>query len=350
MKATIMNPGGAVELAEVPDPTIRRGTDVIVSVVNAAVCGSDLWRYRGETEVTAPTQVGHEFLGVITEVGDDVRSLRKGELVISPFTWSDNTCPECRFGVQSACRNGGHYGALDRDGEPVDGGQGEAVRVPLAEGTLVKVTEYDPEHLPSLLTLADVMGTGWHAAISAKVEPGSVVVVVGDGAVGLCGVLAAASMGAHRIIVMSRNPARQKLAGQFGATEIVDRRGAEGEAVIAELTNGVGADSVLECVGTKQSMDTALAIVRAGGAIGYVGVPHGVELPVPTLFARNIQIAGGVAPARAYLPQLVDKVVNDVIDPGRVFDLQVPLSEVSEAYRAMDERRAVKSLLQVSDL
>lgn len=347
MKATMMHPGGTITLEERPDPTIRRPTDAVVRVTAAAVCGSDLWRYRGVTPVPDARPIGHEFVGVVEAVGEQVRTLHPGDFVVAPFRWSDNTCPECRYGVQPSCRNGGNYGAPDREGLPVDGGQGEAVRVPLADGTLIKVVEHDENHLPSLLALTDVMATGWHAAVSARVGPGATAVVIGDGAVGLCAVLAASRMGAHRVIAMSRHEPRQRLARAFGATDIVAERGADGEAAIAELTGGLGPDSVLECVGSAQSMQTAFGIVRPGGVIGFVGVPHEVELPAETIFGRNLTVAGGIAPAREYLPRLLDLVLDGEIEPGRVFDLELPLAEVGEAYRAMDERRAIKSLLRV---
>jgi threonine dehydrogenase-like Zn-dependent dehydrogenase len=347
MKATILHGTRDVRVEEVDDPTIQRPTDALVRVTAACVCGSDLWPYRGINEVRRPRRIGHEFVGIVEEVGSEVRSLRPGDFVIAPFLWSDNTCPHCRVGMQSACQNGGGYGGRDGDGLMVDGGQGEYVRVPLADGTLVSTREVPDDALvPSLLTLSDVMGTGWHAAVAAGVREGDTVVVVGDGAVGLCGVLAAARMGAERVVAMSRHESRQRLARQFGATDVVAERGGEGEAAVLELTDGVGADAVLECVGTGESMNTAITVARPGATVGYVGVPHGVELPIGEMFSRNIGVAGGVAPVRQYLPRLRDDVLAGAIDPGLVFDLEVPLDEVAEAYAAMDERRAIKSLVR----
>lgn len=347
MKATILHGTRDIRVEEVDDPTLQRPTDALVRVTAACVCGSDLWPYRGINEVTKARRIGHEFVGIVEEVGAGVRSLRPGDFVIAPFLFSDNTCPHCLVGMQSACQNGGGYGGRDRDGLMVDGGQGEYVRVPLADGTLVATREVPDDSLvPSLLTLSDVMGTGWHAAVAAGVQEGDTVVVVGDGAVGLCGVLAAARMGAERVVVMSRHESRQRLAKQFGATDIVAERGDDGEAAVLELTEGVGADAVLECVGTGEAMTTAIAVARPGATVGYVGVPHGVELPIGTMFGRNIGVGGGVAPVRQYLPRLRDEVLSGAINPGAVFDLELPLDEVAEAYAAMDERRAIKSLVR----
>lgn len=347
MKATILHGTRDVRVEEVDDPTIQRPTDALVRVTAACVCGSDLWPYRGINEVKEPRRIGHEFVGIVEEVGSEVRSLRPGDFVIAPFLFSDNTCPHCQVGMQSACQHGGGYGGPDADGIMVDGGQGEYVRVPLADGTLVATREVPDDSLvPSLLTLSDVMGTGWHAAVAAGVREGDTVVVVGDGAVGLCGVIAASRMGAERVVAMSRHESRQKLATHFGATDIVSARGEEGEAAVMDLTDGVGADAVLECVGTGEAMTTAITVARPGATVGYVGVPHGVELPIGTMFRRNVGVGGGVAPVRQYLPQLRDDVLSGAIDPGAVFDLELPLSEVAEAYAAMDERRAIKSLVR----
>jgi len=337
-----------VRLEEVADPRIVDDTDAVVRVVATCVCGSDLWHYRGINDVPSPRRIGHEFVGVVEEVGSAVRSLRSGDFVIAPFKFSDNTCPHCQVGIQSACSVGGLWGIDDRQGRTVDGGQGEYVRAPFADGTLVTVRDHDESMIPSLLALSDVMGTGWHAAVAANVREGDTVVVVGDGAVGLCGVLAAAQLRASRVVVMSRHESRQKLATEFGATDIVAARGEEGEAEVMELTRGVGADAVLECVGTGQSMDTALNVARPGATVGYVGVPHGVELPIGAMFGRNVGIAGGAAPVRQYLPTLRDAVLGGHIEPGKVCDMDLTLSDVAEAYRAMDERRAIKSLLRVS--
>jgi Threonine dehydrogenase and related Zn-dependent dehydrogenases len=336
-----------VRLENQPDPSIHKPTDAIVKVVAACVCGSDLWFYRGDNPIEKPFPIGHEFVGIVQEVGSDVRSLRTGDFVIAPFMYSDNTCPHCQVGIQSACSAGGFWGGPDRDGLMVDGGQGEYVRVPLADGTLVSTRETPDEAMvPSLLALSDVMGTGWHAAMAAGVHEGDTVVVVGDGAVGLSGVLAASRMGAERVVAMSRHEARQQIARSFGATDVIAERGEAGEAAVLELTGGVGADAVLECVGTGQSMSTALAIARPGATVGYVGVPHGVELPVRTMFSRNVGVAGGVAPVRQYLPALRDDVLSGAIEPGLVFDLELPLERVAEGYAAMDDRSAIKTMLR----
>jgi threonine dehydrogenase-like Zn-dependent dehydrogenase len=336
-----------VRLEDMPDPIIHKQTDVIVKVVAACVCGSDLWFYRGDNPIEKPFRIGHEFVGIVQEVGSEVRSLRTGDFVIAPFMYSDNTCPHCQVGIQSACSAGGFWGGPDREGLMVDGGQGEYVRVPLADGTLVSTRETTDEAMvPSLLALSDVMGTGWHAAMAAGVHEGDTVVVVGDGAVGLSGVLAASRMGAERVVAMSRHEARQQIARSFGATDVIAERGEAGEAAVLDLTRGVGADAVLECVGTGQSMSTALAIARPGATVGYVGVPHGVELPVRTMFSRNVGVAGGVAPVRQYLPALRDDVLSGAIDPGLVFDLELPLERVAEGYAAMDDRSAIKTMLR----
>ncbi len=347
MKATTIYGARDVRLENQPDPVIRQPTDAIVRVAAACVCGSDLWNYRGDNPIAEPFRIGHEFVGVVEEVGTDVRSLRKGDFVIAPFMYSDNTCPHCRVGIQSACSVGGIWGRPERDGLVVDGGQGEYVRVPLADGTLVSTRETpDAEMIPSLLALSDVMGTGWHAAVAAGVSEGDTVVVVGDGAVGLSAILAASRMGAERVVAMSRHEARQRVARSFGATHVIAERGEAGEAAVRELTDGVGADAVLECVGTGQAMSTAVAVARPGATVGYVGVPHGVELPVRTMFARNVGVAGGIAPVRQYLPALRDDVLSGAINPGLVFDLELPLDQVAEGYAAMDERRAIKTLLR----
>jgi threonine dehydrogenase-like Zn-dependent dehydrogenase len=294
--------------------------------------------------------MGHEFVGVVEDVGDDVSGVRSGDLVIAPFLWSDGTCEYCRRGLQTSCLHGGGFGGRDRQHRLVDGGQGEAVRVPEADGTLVSVPRapeaVDARLLAALLSLSDVMGTGHHAALAARVAPGSTVAVVGDGAVGLCGVLAARRLGASRIVAMSRHPARQEVARRFGATDVVEERGEDGARAVAEILGGIGADGVLECVGSDTSMQQALATVRDGGAVGYVGVPHGIELPVGQLFRRNVSVGGGVAPARAYLPELLADVLAGRIDPSPVFDVELPLDEVADGYRAMHERTAIKVLLR----
>lgn len=326
-----------IRLEDRPVPAIEAPTDAIVRVVAACVCGSDLWSYRGENEIKEPSSIGHEIVGVVEEVGSAVEHFKPGDFVIAPFVHCDNTCPHCRAGVTSACENQGF----------TVGGQAEYAKVFQADGSLVK-TDGMPEDalVPSLLTLADVMATGWHAAVAAGVTRGSTAVVVGDGAVGLCGVLAAAQLGAEQVIAMSRHEPRQKLALDFGATEIVPERGEEGEQRILELTKGIGADAVLECVGNDAAMQTAFKIARPGSTVGFVGVPHGIELPVRRMFSRNVGLAGGIAPVRTYLPDLLERTLSGDIDPGRVFDLTLPLDEVAEAYQAMDERRAIKVLLR----
>lgn len=337
MRATTIHAPGDIRLSEVPDPTIEEPTDAIVRVVAGCICGSDLWPYRGENPIDAGSTIGHEAVGVIEEVGSEVHSFRPGDFVIVPFCHADNTCPHCQVGMHSACEHLGFTAS----------GQAELTRVTQADGSLVK-TEGMPDAslIPSLLALSDVMATGWHAAVASRLRPGGTAVVVGDGAVGLCGVIAARELGADRIIAMSRHASRQALATEFGATDIVAERGDEGVAAVRELTGGIGADAVLECVGTNDSMRTGLRIARPGATVGFVGVPHGVELPVRTMFQRNVSLAGGVAPVRAYLPDLLARVLDGRIDPGKVFDLTLPLDQVAEGYRAMDERRAVKVLLQ----
>jgi threonine dehydrogenase-like Zn-dependent dehydrogenase len=348
VRATLIHAARDIRVEDVPDPVLRQGTDVLVRVTAACVCGSDLWPYRGIVGTDEPRRIGHEFVGVVEDVGDDVRTLRKGDFVIAPFVISDNTCVHCRNGVQTSCENGAGWGGEDDAGFFVDAGQGEAVRVPMADGTLVAAPQPgDDAMLASLLTLSDVMGTGHHAAVAAGVGPGSTVVVVGDGAVGLCGVLAARRLGAERVVAMSRHADRQALAREFGATDVVAERGDEGVAKVEELLGGVGADAVLECVGTKESMDQAIAAARPGGRVGYVGVPAGgAELPIRTLFGRNVSVGGGVAPVRAYFDDLLPDVLSGAIDPGRVFDLVLPLDAAPEAYAAMDERRSIKTMLR----
>ena len=318
------------------DPKIIKPTDAVVRIAAACVCGSDLWPYRGIQPTAQPTPMGHEYCGTVQELGSAVKSIKRGQFVIGSFFASDNTCPNCQIGYQSSCQHR----------ELVGGAQAPLLRVPLADGTLVATPDVPSEELiPSLLTLSDVMGTGWFAADAANVKPGSTVAVVGDGAVGLLGVLSAKQMGAERIIAMSRHRSRQKLACDFGATDIVTERGDKGVARIKELTNGIGADSVLECVGTQESMMQAISSTRPGGHVGYVGVPHGVELDGEKLFFSHVHLHGGPAPVRRFLPELVDLVWKRKINPGKVFDLSLPLGQVADAYRAMDERRAIKVLL-----
>jgi len=347
MRATILNGPFDIRLTEVPDPQVRGARDAVVRVTAACVCGSDLWPYRGINETKPGMRIGHEFVGIVEQVGSEVATVRPGDFVIAPFAWSDNTCRVCRLGIQTSCENGGWWGGRDRQGEFVDGGQGEFVRVPEADGTLVATpTVPGDELVPDLLTLSDVMGTGWHCALSAGVGPGDTVAVVGDGAVGLSAVLSARLQGASRIIAMSRHEARSTIAVEFGATEVVPERGEAGVAKVRELTDGLGVDAALECVGTDESMRTALDMVRPGGRIGFVGVPHGVQVPIEDLFGRNVRIGGGVAPVRSYIPALRDLVLAGEIHPGRVFDLTLPLADVAQAYAAMDERRATKVMLR----
>jgi threonine dehydrogenase-like Zn-dependent dehydrogenase len=318
-------------------PKILEPTDAIIRMAATCVCGSDLWPFRGLQPVERPTPFGHEYCGVIEEVGSAVRNVKRGQFVVGSFCASDNSCPHCAAGYQTSCAHR----------QFLTGAQAQYMRVPLADGTLVPTADTPSKDLvPSLLAASDVLGTGWFAADAANVEPGSVVAVVGDGAVGLLGVLAAKQMGAERIIAMSRHDARQKLALEFGATDIVRERGEEGVARIKELTNGVGADSVLECVGTNEAMHQAIGVTRPGGYISYVGVPHGVELSGADLFFRHVHLHGGPAPVRRYLPKLIDLIFKGTIEPGKVFDATMPLDEVASAYRAMDERRAIKVLLQ----
>jgi threonine dehydrogenase-like Zn-dependent dehydrogenase len=348
MRATIIHGPRDVRLENVPDPVVQLPTDAVVRVTATCVCGSDLWPYRGVTDTKRPSRIGHEFVGVVDDVGADVLTVRPGDFVIAPFALSDNTCRNCRNGVHTSCLHGAWWGGRDERGLRIDGGQGEAVRVAMADGTLVSVPGGpDPALVPSLLTLSDVMGTGHHAALAAGVGPGSTVVVVGDGAVGLCAVIAARRFGAERVVAMSRHQPRQALALEFGATDIVPERGEEGAERIRELFDGIGADAVLECVGTEQSMQQAIHSTRPGGRVGYVGVPNGgAELPIRELFSSNVSVGGGVAPARAYMEDLLPDVLQGHIQPGRVFDLELPLSQIAEAYAAMDERRSIKALLR----
>lgn len=348
MLATVIHGERDIRVEEVADPVLSTGQDAVVRVVAACVCGSDLWAYRGIESTPRPRRIGHEFIGVVEEVGPAVRDIRPGDFVIAPFYVCDNTCVNCRNGVSTSCLAGGWWGTDDHDGAFADGGQGERVRVPLADGTLVVVPgPIGDDEIPGLLTLADVMGTGHHAAISAGVEPGDTVAVVGDGAVGLCAIIAARRLGAETIIAMSRHPQRQALAREFGATHVVAERGDAGIEAVRALTGGIGADRVLECVGTKESMDQALRSARPGGRVGFVGVPAGgPELPVRTMFGTNVGVVGGVAPVRGYIEQLLPDVRSGAIQPGRVFDLELPLREAASAYAAMDERRATKVLLR----
>jgi threonine dehydrogenase-like Zn-dependent dehydrogenase len=343
--ATMLNAVRDIALEEVPDPTIHHPTDAIVTVTAACICGSDLHPYRGLAPTPFPKRIGHEFVGVVAATGSAVSTLKVGDFVIAPFAISDGTCVHCRNGIQTSCDHGSYWGANDRTGVLADGGQGEHVRVPLADGTLVRVPDQpDADLIPHLLALSDVMGTGHHAAALANVTVGSTVVVVGDGAVGLCAVLAASRLGASRIIAMSRHASRQQIATAFGATDIVAERGEEGVARVHELLGGTGADATLECVGTADSFQQAIDSTRPGGMLGCVGAPF-FQLPVSTLFTKNIGFRPGVAPVRQYLPELLTAVLAGEISPGRVFDSQLGLGEVADGYRAMDERTAVKVML-----
>jgi threonine dehydrogenase-like Zn-dependent dehydrogenase len=338
MRGAVLHAPGDVRLEQRDDPTIIEPTDAIIRLSATCVCGSDLWPYRGIEAVQGPTVMGHEYVGIVEEVGSAVRTIEPGQFVVGSFWASDNTCDICLAGYQSSCIHRELMGTI--------GTQAELARIPLAEGTLVATPDLPPEDLiPSLLAASDVLGTGWFGAVAAETGPGKTVAVVGDGAVGLLGVLAARHLGAERIIAMSRHVPRQKLAIEFGATDIVEERGDEGVARIKELTDGLGAHSVIEAVGTQESMMQAIRSTRPGGHVGYVGVLHDIELPGDELFFSQVHLHGGPAPVRRFLPQLIALIWNREMDPGKVFDLTLPLEEVAEGYRAMDERRAIKSLL-----
>lgn len=342
MRATLLYGAGDVRVETVPDPRIVKPTDALVTVTRSCICGSDLWPYQSMEHSETGRRMGHEFIGVVEDIGADVRTMKRGDLVVAPFAWSDGTCEFCREGLQTSCLHGGWWG-----GTELDGGQGEAVRVPQADGTLV-VLPVAPDHalMPGLLTLSDVMGTGHHAALAAKVAPGKTVAVVGDGAVGLCGVIAARRLGAERIILLGRHADRIALAREFGATDVVPERGEEAIARVRDLTNGLGVHSVLECVGLGAAMLTALGIARAGGAVGRVGVPQEETIPAsqPSFFG-NITIAGGPAPVRAYIEELLPDVLEGRIQPGKVFDRVTNLDGVPDGYRAMNEREAIKVMI-----
>ncbi|HEX6122155.1 MAG TPA: zinc-dependent alcohol dehydrogenase family protein [Ktedonobacterales bacterium] len=328
-----------VRVEERPDPTIIEPTDAIIRLPATCVCGSDLWPYRGADPVTQPTPMGHEYVGIVEAVGSGVKTIRPGQFVVGSFFASDNTCSICQAGYQSRCVHAELMGAI--------GTQAQLARIPLADGTLVATPDVPSDDLiPSLLAASDVLGTGWFGAVAAEVGPGKTVAVVGDGAVGLLGVLAAQQMGAERIIVMSRNAARQKLAIEYGATDIVTERGDAGVARIKDLTDGLGAHSVIEAVGTQEAMLQAIRSTRPGGSVGYVGVSHGVELPGEELFFAEVHLLGGPAPVPRFLPDLIDLIWSRKIEPGKVFDLELPLEQAAEGYRAMDERRAIKTLLR----
>src|SRR4051794_38240414 len=340
MRGVVLHAPGDVRVEERPDPTIEQPTDAVIRVVAACVCGSDLWPYRGVDAVTEPAPMGHEYVGVVEEGGSDVRTIRPGQFVVGSFFASDNTCEICRAGYQSRCVHAELMGAI--------GTQAEYARIPLADGTLVATPGMpDDDLVPGLLAASDVLGTGWFAAVAAAAGPGKTVAVVGDGAVGLLGVLAAKQLGAERIIAFSRHADRQALAREFGATDVVATRGDEGVAEVKELTGGLGAHSVIEAVGTQESMMQAIRATRPGGHVGYVGVTHDVSLPGEELFFSGVHLHGGPAPVRRFLPELIERICNRTIDPGKVFDLTLPLEQAAEGYRAMDERRAIKTLLTV---
>lgn len=337
MKGAILYGPRDVRFEDLATPRIIEPTDAVIRLSATCICGSDLWPYRGVNATASPTPMGHEYCGIVEEVGKDVTSIRPGQFVVGSFFASDNTCPHCRAGYQTSCQHR----------QLVGGAQAPKLRVPLADGTLVTTQEVPPDdQIPSMLAASDVLGTGWFAAEAANVKPGATVAVVGDGAVGLLAILAAKQLGAEQIIAMSRHEPRQKLAREFGATEVVSERGEAGIARIKELTRGVGADSVLECVGTTESMQQAIGTARPGGYVSYVGVPHGVQLDGQKLFFTHVHLHGGPAPVRRYLPLLIELIEKRTMEPGKVFDLTLPLEKVAEGYRAMDERRAIKTLLR----
>ena len=343
MEATLMYGAHDVRVETVPDAALVDPTDAVVRVTRACICGSDLWPYNSMPPSEIGNRMGHEFIGIVDAIGTDVRTVKKGDLVVAPFAWSDGTCEFCLQGLQTSCLHGGWWG-----GVTLDGGQGEAVRVPLADGTLVKLP-VGPDHalMPSLLTLTDVMGTGHHAARAARVQPGKIVAVVGDGAVGLCGVIAARRLGAERIIMLGRHADRIALARAFGATDIVSERGDAAIERVRELTSGLGAHSVLECVGHGEAMRTAVSIARPGGAVGRVGVPQETTIPnAQQTFYANITIAGGPAPVRAYIEELLPDILDGRIEPGRVFDRVTNIDGVPDGYRAMNDREAIKVMIE----
>ncbi|APU15506.1 zinc-binding dehydrogenase [Actinoalloteichus fjordicus] len=343
MRATLIYGAGDVRVEDVPDARLHEPTDAVVRVLRSCVCGSDLWPFGSRPASAHGDRMGHEFLGVVEEVGSAVSGLTAGDVVVAPFVWADNTCDFCAEGLQTSCRHGGNWGAPD-----VDGGQGEAVRVPQAQGTLVRLpVAEDSALLPSLLTLSDVLPTGHHCAVTAGVGPRTTVTVIGDGAVGLSAVLAAKRLGAERILLMGRHADRTDLGREFGATDVVAERGAEGVERVRELTGGDGTHAVLECVGTLPAIETAFGVVRDGGAVSRVGVPQYSEVPMDFgVFLRNVTLTGGVAPARAYIDELLPAVLDGVIQPGKVFDRTVSLDKVADGYRAMADRTALKVLVQ----
>ncbi|OKI62309.1 zinc-dependent alcohol dehydrogenase family protein [Micromonospora sp. CB01531] len=338
MRGVVMHAPGDVRVETREDPRILLPTDAIIRLSATCVCGSDLWPYRGVEVSKGPSPMGHEYVGVVQEVGSEVKNIKPGQFVVGSFFASDNTCPICQAGYQSSCIHREPVGGL--------GAQAEYLRVPLADGTLVATPDTPSDDLiPGLLAASDVLGTGWFGAVAAEVGPGKTVAVVGDGAVGLLAVLAAKHFGAERIIAMSRHEPRQRLAAHYGATHVVTERGDEGVARIKELTDGLGAHSVIEAVGTQESMMQAIRSTRAGGHVGYVGVAHDVQLPGDELFFSHVHLHGGPAPVRRFLPELIALIWNREIDPGKVFDLTLPLEQAAEGYQAMDERRAIKVLL-----
>ncbi|MFF4615786.1 zinc-dependent alcohol dehydrogenase family protein [Nonomuraea jabiensis] len=339
MRGTVLYAPGDVRVEDRPDPRIEQPTDAVIRLAATCVCGSDLWPYRGIEPVNQPTPMGHEYVGIVEEVGSEVRTIKPGQFVVGSFFASDNTCEICRAGYQTSC--------VRREFAAATGAQAQYARIALADGTLVATPGMpDPDLIPSLLAASDVLGTGWFGAVAAEVGPGKTVAVVGDGAVGLLAVLAARQLGAERIIAMSRHEPRQKLALEFGATDLVTERGDEGVARVKELTGGLGAHSVIEAVGTQESMMQAIRSTRPGGHVGYVGVAHDVALPGEELFFSHVHLHGGPAPVRQYLPELIGLIWDRAIDPGKVFDLTLPLEQAAEGYKAMDERRAIKTLLQ----
>jgi threonine dehydrogenase-like Zn-dependent dehydrogenase len=343
MRATVMHKAHEVTVENVPDPAIEKPTDAVIRITRACICGSDLWPYNGGPNVGGQ-RMGHECIGVVEDVGSDVHRIERGQVVVMPFAYSDGTCLFCEEGLQTACVHGGFFGV----GAEAGGAQAEALRIPQADGTLYALPAGEDNALmPSLLTLSDVMGTGHHAAVTARVRPGGTVAVVGDGAVGICGVIAANRLGAEQIIIMGRHPDRIALANEFGATDVVGDRGEEAIERVRELAGGIGVQSVLECVGTEQAMDTSMGIVRAGGAVGRVGVPHyEVIKSAQMMFYRNVIVAGGPAPVRAYIDALLPDVMDGRIDPGRVFDRTVDLDGVPDGYRAMNDREALKVMIR----
>ena len=339
MQGAVLHAPRDIRVEQRDDPKIKQPTDAVIRVAATCVCGSDLWPYRGIEPVDGPAPMGHEYVGVVEEVGSDVRGIRPGQFVVGSFFASDNTCAICQAGYQSRCVHGEPMGAI--------GTQAQYARVPLADGTLVATPEVPGDDLvPSLLAASDVLGTGWFGAVAADVKPGKTVAVVGDGAVGLLAVLAARQLGAEQVIAVSRHEPRQKLARAFGATDIITERGDDGAARVRELTGGLGAHSVIEAVGTQESMMQAISSARPGGHVGYVGVSHDVQLPGQELFFREVHLHGGPAPVRRFLPELIRLICERAIDPGKVFDLTLPLDQAADGYRAMDERRAVKALLK----